>query len=141
MASSTKPIVFLSFDIVHDEPERLRFLEQMDRSAVSFSVDDWTRGELPLSGRNSLVRGRISRSSVMIILVGERTHLSNVVASEIQMSKGANVPFFGVYIGQQEPPCELPPGLPGNRTIAWDWEQISSAIGQLMTEGKHHIFK
>ena len=44
---------------------------------------------------------------------------------------------FGVDVGGADSSSSLPDGLARNRTIAWDWEKIASAIDQVMGEGKN----
>ena len=53
------------------------------------------------------------------------------------MAKDQDVPFFGVYVGGANTTSNLPTGLSRNRTISWDWEKISNAIDQMMSEGKN----
>jgi hypothetical protein len=59
------------------------------------------------------------------------------VAKEIAMAKEQDVPVFGVYVDGANSSSNLPTGLQRNRTIAWDWGKIASAIDQMMGEGKN----
>ncbi len=59
------------------------------------------------------------------------------VEKEIQMADRNNVPVFGVYVDQANINSVLPYSLPRNRVIAWEWDNIASAINQMMGEGKN----
>lgn len=53
------------------------------------------------------------------------------------MAKDQNVPVFGVYVDGANSSSNLPDGLQRNRTISWNWENIASAVDQMMGEGKN----
>ena len=53
------------------------------------------------------------------------------------MAKEQNIPYFGVYVDGSNSKSNLPKGLERNRTIQWNWDNISNAIDQLMKEGKN----
>ena len=72
-----------------------------------------------------------------MILVGKNMASATGVDKEIKMAKDQSVPVFGVYVGGADSSSSLPDGLARNRTIAWDWEKIASAIDQVMGEGKN----
>ena len=73
----------------------------------------------------------------MIVLVGKSMGSATGVKKEITFANGKNVPFFGVYVDGANTNSILPTGLAGNRTIAWDWNNIASAIDQMMTEARN----
>ena len=73
----------------------------------------------------------------MIVLVGKSMGSATGVSKEISFAKAQNVPFFGVYVDGAGTSSTLPTGLPRNRTIPWDWENIASAVDQMMAEGKN----
>jgi hypothetical protein len=59
------------------------------------------------------------------------------VVKEITFAKDYNVPIFGVYVGNANISNNLPDGLQRNRTINFNWDDIASAINQMMKEGKN----
>ncbi len=59
------------------------------------------------------------------------------VAKEISMAIDQDVPVFGVYVDGANSNSNLPKGLQRNRTIVWTWDNVASAIDQMMTEGKN----
>ena len=74
---------------------------------------------------------------MIIVLVGEKSYTATGIVKEISFAKSNNIPYFGVYVGGANTLTSLPSGLPRNRTIAWNWESIASAVSQMMTEGKN----
>lgn len=135
-----KPLVFLCFDVAHDEAARGRFVSELAEGSRSFSIDHWSKAaQSPRIDWDNLTRTNISRCDVMIVLVGGLTSAASDVGQELAFAKRANVPFFGVYAGEADAtPGGLPDGLSANRTTKWDWAQIDSAVKQLMAEGKHY---
>lgn len=74
---------------------------------------------------------------MLIVLVGKKMATATGVVKEITFAKKNDVPVFGVYVGGADNTCTLPTGLQRNRTIDWDWDDIASAIDQVMKEGKN----
>jgi hypothetical protein len=73
----------------------------------------------------------------MIVLVGKHMATATGVVKEITMAKAQNVPIFGVYVADADSSSTLPTGLARNRTIAWTWDGIASAVTHMMGEGKN----
>jgi len=132
---------FLCFDVYADEPAGREFVAQMRSAGVALAIEDSSAKPMrPREDWDKLIRGKIGRCGLMIVLIGKGTCASEEVAHEIRVAKGANVPFFGVYLeGAEEVDCSQL-GLPSNRVIPYDWTRIVPAIDQLLTEGKNHIF-
>ena len=140
-AAVPEPIAFLSYDVRNNQRERNEFIRQLNETEVKLTIEDSSpRGELPVSDSLKLLRGNIGRSRMMIVLVGTSTADAEAVAEEIEVAKDRNVPYFGVYVDGADESTELPPDLPRNRTIPWDWMRIEAAIKQLLAEGKNHTF-
>ena len=135
-------LAFVSFDLGHDEPAFGKFIEGSSGCTTALQVEHWSL-KPPAGGPewHKLRRDRISRSDLMIVLVGNDTATADNVLEEIHLAKLSNVPFFGIYLEQAVPASPLPSGLPGNRTMPWDWLRIPAALDQLMKEGKHHKFR
>ena len=74
---------------------------------------------------------------MLIVLSGKTMASATGVSKEIKMAKDQDVPVFGVYVGEANTTSIIPSGLQRNRTIAWDWKKIASAIDQMMGEGKN----
>ena len=134
-------LVFLSFDLEHDESERVHFCDQLTNYARLFAVDDWsTTPGTAGSDREKAIRGKLGRCDLVIILVGKQTASAMNVKGEIALAMQTNVPFMGVLVGGADESTRLPAGLAPNRVAPMDWTRIADAVQQLMGEGKHHKF-
>lgn len=132
------PRAFISFDFDNNAPQRLYFVGQIKNSKTPFSVEDWSsKTTLPQAQWERLLKEKIGKCHLMIVLVGKSMASATGVAKEIRFAQEQNVPFFGVYVDNAGTTTPLPTGLARNRTIAWKWDDIASAVDQMMTEGKN----
>ena len=132
------PRAFISFDFDNNSTEKVLFAGQAKNSRTPFSIQDWSsKSTLPQAQWEALIKDKINKCNMLIVLVGKRMSKATGVAKEIKMAKDQNVPFFGVYVGGGDSSSTLPEGLQRNRTIAWDWDKIASAVDQMMGEGKN----
>lgn len=134
----TDPRAFVSFDVDHNSDEKILFAGQAKNSKTPFSIQDWSaKSSMPQSQWEAIVKEKINKCNMVIVLVGKYMASATGVVKEISMAKDQDVPVFGVYVGGANTSSNLPVGLQRNRTIAWDWDDIASAIDQMMTEGKN----
>jgi len=132
------PRAFISFDFDHDETSRMLFVGQAKNSKTPFSIEDWSsKTALAQADWEEKIEQKIACCNLMIVLVGKTMSSATGVAKEIAMAQSRNVPFFGVYVDGAGTSSNLPTGLARNRTIAWGWDGIASAITQMMGEGKN----
>jgi hypothetical protein len=133
------PRAFISFDFDHDEKQRMLFAGQgKTNSPTTFTIGDWSSKEvLAQSDWEAKIKDKIGRCNMVIVLVGRFMGSATGVVKEIAMAKELDVPVFGVYVDGAGSTSALPTGLQRNRTIAWTWPGIASAIDQMMTEGKN----
>ena len=132
------PRAFISFDFDHNNTEKTLFAGQAKNSRTPFSIQDWSsKSSLPQAQWEELIKDKINKCNMLIVLVGKTMASATGVAKEIKMAKDQNVPVFGVYVDGADSSSNLPDGLQRNRTVAWDWEKIASAIDQVMGEGKN----
>lgn len=132
------PRTFISFDFDHDSEQKVLFAGQAKNSKTPFSISDWSsKSSLPQSHWEAIVKEKINKCNILIVLVGKFMASAKGVEKEISFAKDQNVPVFGVYVNGANTTSNLPSGLQRNRTIAWDWEKIASAIDQTMSEGKN----
>lgn len=132
------PRAFVSFDFDHNETEKLLFIGQSANSRTPFAIQDWSaKSSMPQAQWEAIVKEKIHKTNMLIVLVGKTMASAAGVAKEIRMAKDQSVPVFGVYVGGADTTSNLPDGLARNRTIAWDWAKIASAIDQMMGEGKN----
>jgi len=132
------PRAFISFDYDHNETEKNLFVGQSKNSKTPFSIQDWSsKSSLPQSEWEKKIKDKINKCNMLIVLVGKTMASATGVAKEIKMAKDQDVPVFGVYVDGANSSSNLPDGLQRNRTIAWDWDKIASAVDQMMGEGKN----
>lgn len=132
------PRAFISFDFDHDETEKNLFVGQSKNSKTPFSIEDWSsKSSLPQSEWEKLIKGKINKCNMLIVLSGQTMASATGVSKEITMAKDQDVPVFGVYVDGANSSSNLPKGLARNRTISWKWDDIASAIDQMMGEGKN----
>jgi hypothetical protein len=134
----TNPRTFISFDFDHNKDEKILFAGQAKNSRTPFDINDWSsKRTLPEEEWEELIKDKINKCNILIVLVGKFMASATGVAKEIKFAKELNVPVFGVYVGGADAWSNLPEGLARNRTIGWNWDGISSAIAQVMGEGKN----
>ena len=132
------PRAFISFDFDNNSTEKLLFSDQAKNSRTPFNIEDWSSKEsLPQKEWEELIKSKINKCNMLIVLVGKKTHTATGVLKEIAFAKSQDVPVFGVYVGGADDSTTLPTGLQRNRTIDWDWDDIASAVDQVMKEGKN----
>jgi CHASE2 domain-containing sensor protein len=132
------PRAFISFDFDHDVTEKNLFVGQSKNSKTPFSIEDWSsKSSLPQSQWEALIKGKINKCNMLIVLCGKTMASASGVSKEITAAKDQDVPVFGVYVDGANSSSNLPSGLQRNRTIAWDWDKIASAVNQMMGEGKN----
>jgi hypothetical protein len=132
------PRAFISFDFDHDETEKNLFVGQSKNSSTPFSIEDWSsKSSLSQSEWEKIIKSKINKCYMLIVLTGKTMASATGVSKEITMAKDQNVPVFGVYVDGADTKSNLPSGLPRNRTISWNWQNIANAIDQMMTEGKN----
>lgn len=132
------PRAFISFDFDHDETEKNLFIGQSKHSKTPFNIEDWSsKSPLPQHEWEVLIKDKINKCNMLIVLSGKTMASASGVAKEIKMAKEQDVPVFGIYVDGANQNSNLPDGLQRNRTISWSWNDIASAIDQMMTEGKN----
>ena len=132
------PRGFISFDIDHNEDEKILFIGQAKNKKTPFSFEDWSsKSSLPQSQWEKIIKDKINKCNFVVVLVGKNMASATGVIKEINFAKEGDVSVFGVYVGGANSTSNLPDGLQRNRTIDWDWDKIASAIAQVMKEGKN----
>jgi len=139
MKTKSNPRAFLSFDFDHDKELKVLFAGQAKESSpTTFSIEDWSsKHSLPEKEWERLIKEKISKTNMLIVLVGTHMSTASGVRKEIIMAKELNVPIFGVYIGSANTSSTLPTGLTRNRMVKWDWAKIGTMINTCMNEGKN----
>lgn len=132
------PRTFISFDFDNNETSRNLFVGQSKNSNTPFNIEDWSsKSSLPQSEWEKLIKDKINMCNMLIVLSGKSMATATGVSKEIDMAKDQNVPVFGIYVDSANSNSTLPKGLQRNRTISWNWDNIESAINQMMSENKN----
>ena len=74
---------------------------------------------------------------MLIVLVGQKSHLATGVVREITFAKEHNIPVFGIYVGNAGITTGLPEGMMRSRVCNWKWNEIASWVDQCMKEEKN----
>ncbi len=132
------PRTFVSFDFDHNETQKTLFVGQSKNSKTPFAIQDWSaKSSMPQSQWEAIVKEKVNKCNMLIVLVGKTMASAAGVSKEITMAKDQSVPVFGVYVDGANTKSNLPSGLPRNRTISWNWDNIAAAVDQMMGEGKN----
>lgn len=132
------PRAFISFDFDNNSLEKLLFVGQTKNSKTPFDIEDWSsKTHLPQNEWEKIIHGKINKCNILIVLIGKNMSSATGVKKEIDFAIEHKVPVFGIYVGGADEKSNLPSNLPRNRVISWEWNKISSAIDQLMKEGKN----
>lgn len=132
------PRAFISFDFDNNSTEKILFIGQSKNSKTPFNIEDWSsKTHLPQNEWEKIIHEKINKCNILIVLVGRSMSTATGAVKEISFAKNNNVPIFGVYVDGANSTSTLPTGLQRNRTIEWNWQYISNAIDQCMTEGKN----
>lgn len=135
----SNPRAFISFDFDNDEDHKILFAGQCSsKSPTPFTAQDYSSKEpLPEWQWEKLIEEKIGRCHMMFVLVSPTAYRAHGVKKEIAMAQRKNTPFVGVYIKGAGASTPLPDGLPRNRCIPWDWDQIAATVRQMLREGKN----
>ena len=132
------PRAFISFDFDNNSTEKMLFAGQSKNSKTPFNIEDWSsKTHLPQKEWEKIINEKINKCNILIVLVGRHMSTATGAAKEIAFAIEHNVPVFGIYVDGANSNSTLPTGLQRNRTIDWNWQYISNAIDQCMTEGKN----
>lgn len=133
-----EPRAFISFDVDHNNNEKVMFAGQTFNSKTPFSHEDWSaKSPMPQAQWEAIVKAKINKTHLLIVLVGRHMATATGVVKEIEMARSQNVPIFGVYVDDADTNSELPTGLNRNRVIEWTWPGVANAVNQMMGEGKN----
>jgi hypothetical protein len=133
------PRAFISFDFDNNENHKRLFAGQCsNKSPTPFSTQDWSsKASLPRRKWEQLIEEKIGQCHMMFVLVSPTAHKASGVAKEIAMAIEQDVPFCGVYIDGADATTTLPAGLKRNRTVGWNWADLSKLIHKMLREGKN----
>ena len=122
--TNTKPKVFISFDFDNDKFLRNSIVGQAKLSNSPFEMSDWSMKEAaPQRDWEARAKARISRSDMVIVIVGPKTHKASGVLKEIKMARDLNKPIYQV-IGYKS--GNYTPVPNAGRLYRWNWENLKN---------------
>jgi len=132
------PKAYVSFDIDHNNYEKIIFTGQVKISKTPINIVDWSsKARFPQREWDKLVEAKIKKCNVLIVLVGAFKDTATISVKEIEFAKKNNVPVFGIYVGDANRSSILPLGLKRKRTLIYKLNKLDFAIEQVMKEGKN----
>lgn len=122
--TNTKPKVFISFDFDNDKTLKDFIVGQSKLSNSPFEISDWSMKEAaPQRDWEARAKARISRSDMIIVMVGPKTHKASGVLKEIKMARNLNKPIYQV-IGYKSGNYKPVPNA--GRLYRWNWENLKN---------------
>lgn len=121
---------FISFDYDNDEFLKIALVGQAKNSDSPFNIEDRSIKE-PLDGDwKAKARGRISRSDLMIVICGEKTHTAAGVAAELKIAQELRKPYF-LLKGYSAKACTKPTtAYPSDAVHDWTWPNLKALISR-----------
>ena len=123
--------VFLSFEYERDQGHYRSFRAEVDRGNSCHDIEDYSLNEpYKLHDDKWLKKAheRISRSDIVIVVIGEDTHNAPGVKKEVTITNQKCKPIF-----QIRPKNSTGGAVPGaGEEIPWDWKQINAMISKCL---------
>jgi hypothetical protein len=114
--------VFVSFDFDNDKALKVFIIGQSKLPDSPFEVADWSMKEAaPRLTWEEEAQGRINRSDVVIVMVGDTTYKAPGVLKEVKMAREANKPIYQIIGYKDANPTPVPNG---GRLLRWNWENL-----------------
>lgn len=122
-----KKRVFVSFDFDHDKTLKDFIVGQSKLPDSPFDVADHSLKEAqPQRDWESKARAAISRSEVVIVMLGSRTRWAPGVLKEVKMAQELSKPRFQI-VGYRDGSEDW--AVPGaGRTYRWNWTNLKALL-------------
>ena len=119
---SQKPRVFVSFDFDNDKILKDFIVGQSKLSDSPFEISDWSMKEAaPQANWESEARARISRSDMVIVMVGPKTYKAPGVLKEVKIARTLKKPIYQI-IGYRN--GNYTPVPDAGRLYSWNWDNL-----------------
>ena len=121
-----KKRVFFSFDFDADQNLKHHMVGQLKLDTSPFAAADWSMKEAaPQWNWEAEAESRISRSDVVVVLVGKKTHKAPGVLKEVAIARRLGKPIAQI-IGYKN---SYPTAVPGaGRLLRWTWTNMTSVL-------------
>ena len=119
---SQKPRVFVSFDFDNDKIVKDFIVGQSKLSDSPFEISDWSMKEAaPQANWEAEARARISRSDMVIVMVGSKTYKAPGVLKEVKIARVLKKPIYQI-IGYRN--GNYTPVPDAGRLYSWNWDNL-----------------
>ena len=120
--AETKPRVFISFDYDNDKVLKDFIVGQSKQTDSPFEISDWSMKEEAFEEYwEKEAERRISRSDMVIVMVGPKTHNAPGVLKEVRITRRLEKPIYQI-IGYKDGDYEPVPDA--CRLYSWNWENL-----------------
>ena len=118
---------FISFDFDEDQTLKHFFAGQLKLPESPFTAADWSMKEAaPQANWEREAESRISRSDVVIVLVGSKTHRAPGARKEVAIVRKLRKPIIQVIGYKDSHPTPVPNA---GRLIRWSWSNLKNILG------------
>lgn len=101
--TETKPRVFISFDFDNDKALKDFLVEQSKNTDSPFEISDWSMKEKsPEEYWDKEAERRISRSDMVIVMVGPKTHNAPGVLKEVRITRKLENRYIRLLVVKME---------------------------------------
>ena len=122
-----KKRVFVSFDFDNDRALKDFIIGQARHPDSPFDVVDTSLKEAaPMKTWEDKARAAISRSDLVIVMVGPQSHKASGVLKEVAMARQANIPIVQI-IGYKD--GDYTPVPNAGRLYSWNWDNLKKLVG------------
>ena len=124
--TETKPRVFISFDYDNDKALKVFLVGPSKNTDSPFS--DWSMKEAaPEEYWEKEAERRISRSDMVIVMVGPKTHNAPGVLKEVRITRRLEKPIYQI-MGYKDGSYKPVPDA--GRLYRWNWENLKKLFSK-----------
>lgn len=121
-----KKRVFFSFDFDEDHVLKHYMVGQLKLDSSPFAAADWSMKEAaPQRNWEAEAESRITRSDVVVVLVGPNTHKAPGVLKEVAITRRLRKPIVQIIGYKDSSPTAVPNG---GRLLRWTWANMTSVL-------------
>jgi len=122
-----KKRVFVSFDFDNDKALKDFIIGQARLPDSPFEVIDASLKEAdPMKTWQEKARAAISRSDLVLVMVGPGTYRAPGVLNEVQIARAANIPIVQVISHEDG---NYPAVPDAGRLHKWNWDNLKNLLG------------
>ena len=119
---------FFSFDFDEDQALKVLMAGQIKLPDSPFSAADWSMKEAAKQSEwEEEAEGRISRSDVVVVLVGAKTHKAPGVLKEVAIARRLPKPIVQIIGYKNTSPTRVPDA---GRLLAWTWDNMTNVLSE-----------